>query len=113
MCQRASGNAFAPLIEVATDRVRWTGTPATWTSSNIAERGFCAGCGTPLFYRQTGRTTIEFMAGSLDRPEDYDPAANHGTESRLPWLARLAALPSRETTLAPGTTLVSHQSETQ
>jgi hypothetical protein len=113
MCQRASGNAFAPLIEVATDRVRWTGTPATFASSNIAERGFCARCGTPLFYRQTGRTTIEFMAGSLDRPEDYDPAANHGTESRLPWLARLATLPGRETTLASGTTLASHQSETR
>ena len=112
MCQRATGNAFAPLIEVASARVTWTGTPATWASSSIAERGFCAVCGSPLFYRQTGGATIELMAGGLDRPETFDPASNHGTESRLPWLARLSALPDRETVLAPGATLVSHQMET-
>jgi hypothetical protein len=112
MCQRATGNAFAPLLEVCEARVSWTGTPATWASSSIAERGFCATCGSPLFYRRPGGGTIEFMAGSLDRPDLYDPAWNHGVESRLPWLARLGDLPDRETFLAAGETVLSHQVDT-
>lgn len=111
MCQRATGNAFAPLIEVPEARVRWTGAPATWASSNVAERGFCGTCGAPLFYRQMGSGTIEFMAGGLDRPELYDPAWNHGVESRLPWLAGLGGLPDRETFFTAGETVVSYQVE--
>lgn len=112
MCQRATGNAFAPLLEVAETRVAWAGTPATFASSNIAQRGFCGRCGTPLFYRDLRGGTIEFMAGCLDRPQTFDPRSNTGTESRLSWLAGLAALPDRETAPTPGETVVSHQSET-
>jgi len=96
MCQRATGNAFAPLFEVSAGAVEWQGTPAVWASSNVAERGFCGDCGTPLFYRATGGNTVELMAGSLDRGFSC-PAANHGVESRVGWLAMLAGLPDRET----------------
>jgi hypothetical protein len=111
MCQRATGNAFAPLIEVPAERVAWTGAPATWASSNIAERGFCRTCGSPLFYRQIDSKVIEFMAGSLDHPERFQPAKNTGVESRMPWLAGLAALPDRETDLALIDRIVSRQAE--
>lgn len=112
MCQRATGNAFAPLIEVDTARVTWTGTPATFASSSIALRGFCGVCGSPLYYRALQGGTIEFMAGSLDRPETFDPRSNTGTQSRLGWVAALADLPDRETSFTRGDTVVSHQSET-
>lgn len=109
MCQRATGNAFAPLIEVAEARVRWTGAPATWASSNIAERGFRGIRGSPLFLRSSGTGTIEFMVGSLAHPAHYAPAWNHGVESRLPWLATLDDLPDRETFFHAGEIIVSHQ----
>jgi hypothetical protein len=109
MCQRATGNAFAPLLEVMTSAVAWECEPAVWASSTLAERGFCATCGTPVFYRGIGRDTTEFMAGTLDPAFAYRPIANHGVESRVDWLAGLAALRDRETFLAEGATLVSHQ----
>src|SRR5919204_6476039 len=50
MCRRAVGNAFATLVWVPLDRLRWLGAqPAVWRSSAIAERGFCGRCGSPGF----------------------------------------------------------------
>lgn len=95
MCQRASGNAFAPLYEVATARVSWTGTPATWASSDIAERGFCATCGTPLFYRETAGDVTEFMAGTLSPAASFQPTAHTGTASLRPWILDIAAIHRR------------------
>jgi hypothetical protein len=109
MCQRAVSGPFAALAEVETTRVTWTGTPSVWASSNIAERGFCAACGSPLFYREIGGATIELTAGSLDHPEAYRPSSNHGTERRLAWLASLASLEDRETTLDTDVSLKSYQ----
>ncbi|WP_096785071.1 GFA family protein [Rhodobacter sp. CZR27] len=108
MCQRATGNAFAPLLEVPTADVTWHGTPATWASSNISDRGFCATCGTPLFFRDRDGDTTEFMAGSLSG-FDYRPVYNCGIEARMPWLAQLNDLPERETRPEAVARVVSHQ----
>ncbi|MEM9062612.1 MAG: GFA family protein [Pseudomonadota bacterium] len=93
MCQRAVGNAFAPLV-VAKD-VAWNGTPATWASSNIAERGFCAECGTPLFLRDFDAPAreCEIMIATLDDPEIAPPQHHVGIESRIDWLKIADGLP--------------------
>ncbi|MGL5010646.1 MAG: GFA family protein [Paracoccaceae bacterium] len=109
MCQRATGNAFAPLFEVMTTAIRWTGTPATWPSSDQVERGFCGTCGTPLFYRGHSRDTTEIMSGTLTPRFDYRPIANHGTESRVGWLATLSGLPDRATFFSAGEVISSRQ----
>jgi hypothetical protein len=109
MCQRAAGNAFAPLLEVMHDAVTWHGAPAVWASSNLAKRGFCATCGTPVFYRGIGRDTVELMAGTLDPAFRYDPIANHGVEARVGWLAGLGEKVDRETFLPEGATVISCQ----
>ena len=111
MCRRAVSNAFAPLADVDETRVAWTGTPKTYASSDIAERGFCATCGSPLFYRRPGTGVIEFMAGALDDPERYTPIRNHGAESKLDWPDTLATLPSRDTVFSNGETVTSYQHE--
>lgn len=91
MCQRATGGAFAPLMEVPSDRITWTGTPVEWASSDVAVRGFCATCGTPLFYR-SGETT-EVMAGTLAPPFVFRPCEQIAVESRHGWLDGLPDLP--------------------
>lgn len=111
MCQRATGNAFAPLMEIDDDRITWEGYAKTFRSSNIAERGFCDTCGTPLFYRGIGRDTTEFMVGTIDTEIAFTPIANHGTESRLAWVFGLAGVTEKETFFTEGETLVSHQYE--
>jgi hypothetical protein len=110
MCQRATGNAFAPLLEVVEEAVSWDGTPSVWASSSIAERGFCATCGTPLFYRTIGSDTVEIMAGTLHRAFTFRPIANHGLEARVDWLAGLARLPGRVTPKAIASAIRSNQS---
>lgn len=93
MCQKATGNLFAPLVAAPDDALAWTrAAPATWRSSEHVERGFCATCGTPLFYHDvtSGRTNL--MIGSLDDPAAFAPARNVGTESRMPWFDTLPAI---------------------
>ena len=111
MCQRAAGNVFAPLVTAR--GVEWQGTPAAWASSDIAERGFCARCGTPLFLRDCDREDeTELMIGTLDDPAIAPPDHHYGVESRVAWLRLADGLPGYETGAKPGegpVNVVSHQ----
>ena len=96
MCQKAGGGPFMAFTGLA--EIVWTrGAPAIYRSSEIAERGFCAVCGTPLTYRLIGRDRISVTIGSLDRPAEVAPRRQLGVESALPWFAGLAALPASRT----------------
>jgi hypothetical protein len=98
MCQKAGGAPFMAFVGARPKGFLFTrGTPAIYQSSEIAERGFCAACGTPLTYRLIGRNHISVTIGSLDRPADVAPTEQLGVESALPWFAGLAALPASRT----------------
>jgi len=111
MCQRAAGNVFAPLVTAR--HVEWQGTPKTWASSDIAERGFCARCGTPLFLRDLASgDELELMIGTLDDPETAPPVHHYGIESRVAWVKLADGLPGYETGGKPGegpVTVISRQ----
>ena len=97
MCQRATGNAFAPLVTAR--GVEWEGEPARWASSDIADRGFCAKCGTPLFYAPHDlKDGVEMMIGALDDPNLAAPRHHTGVESMVGWLHFADGLPKKETT---------------
>jgi len=99
MCQKAVGNVFAALVGAPNDTLIWTrGTPATFASSDLAERGFCAACGTPLFYRGTGSPRTGLTIGSLDDPSLAPPKVQVGMEGRYPFMDGLAHLPDEGTT---------------
>jgi len=99
MCQKAFGAYFAAFAGVPRDEFEVTrGQLATFMSSDQAERGFCAECGTPLTFRYVGRVRIAFSLGSLDHPERVKPEQQIGVESRLPWFNELCALPGNRTT---------------
>jgi hypothetical protein len=96
MCQKAGGGPFMAFAGVPVDRLVWTsGVPKIFASSAIAERGFCAECGTPLTYRIIERDRVSVTIGSLDQPAAIAPEMQYGVESRLPWLDRVPALPAR------------------
>ncbi len=98
MCQKAMGNLFMATAGVPREDFAWTaGAPATWQSSAIAERGFCAQCGTPLSFRYLDGARISVTTGSLDQPARARPTAQIGIESRVPWFAELATLPASTT----------------
>jgi hypothetical protein len=101
MCQKAVGNVFAALVGAPNDRLVWTrGEPAVWASSDLAERGFCARCGTPLFYRSIGGTRTGLTIGSLDDPALAPPHVQVGMEGRYAFMDGLLALPDEGTTEA-------------
>jgi hypothetical protein len=92
MCQRALGNAFAPLVTAR--GLRWlTAEPKRFRSSNHVQRGFCADCGTPLTYERDGAPPEITIATLLD-PTRVPPAIQVGVESRLPWCEALNGLPT-------------------
>lgn len=93
MCQKAFGNAFSPMTNA--HELVWTrGEPKWFRSSNVARRGFCADCGTPLAY-QAGEGEVEIMICTLDHPDGIAPALQLATGSRLPWVDDLSNLPTR------------------
>jgi hypothetical protein len=98
MCQRASGQPFMAFASVKRENLRWTrGRPSTFVSSNVAERNFCSGCGTPLTYNRVASGSIAVTIGSLDTPEAVRPIEQFGTESALSWIDGLSALPAKRT----------------
>jgi hypothetical protein len=98
MCQKASGGPFMAFGGVQrAEFVVTRGTISTFSSSDIAERGFCAQCGTPLTYRGLGADRISVTLGSLDDPNEVEPATQLGVESRVRWLARSLDAPENRT----------------
>ena len=85
MCQKASGGPFMAFGGVRmAEFVVTRGAISTFSSSDIAERGFCAQCGTPLTYRGLGADRISVTLGSLDDPNAVEPTTQLGVESRVP-----------------------------
>lgn len=99
MCQKAFGAFYAPLVGGPRDSFEITrGTLGTFMSSDQAERGFCARCGTPLTFRYVDSDRISVSIGSIDNPEAFPPADQHGVESRLSWVNALGHLPDNAAT---------------
>jgi hypothetical protein len=98
MCQKVTGGPFAALAPVRNGDFAWTrGTPASFHSSSVATRTFCADCGTPLGFAYIDADWIDVTIGSLDRPAEVPPRKHYGIESRLAWIETIAALPGDPT----------------
>ncbi len=99
MCQKAVGNFFAALVGVPLKDFTWTrGTPALFKSSELVERGFCADCGTPLFFKHAEKKHISISIGSFDYPETIPLEFQLGMEGRLPQVDQLSNLQDYGTT---------------
>ncbi len=99
MCQKAFGNFFAALVGVPLVDFAWTrGAPAVFKSSEFVERGFCADCGSPLFFRHARNKHISMSIGSFDQPAAIPLEFQLGMENRLPQVDQLADLKDYGTT---------------
>jgi hypothetical protein len=58
----ATNARLADFRLLRSDSLRW------YRASARAQRGFCATCGSTLFWQADGRETISIAAGSLDGP---------------------------------------------
>ena len=80
-CRKTSGHYWASS-SVPLDRFRLvaSGTLAWYRSSEIARRGFCARCGSSLFWQPDAEPRIAFAAGALDGPTGLHLATHIYTE---------------------------------
>jgi hypothetical protein len=94
MCQKAMGGFFGPFVTA--HNIEWTrGERKLFQSSNRAQRGFCADCGTPLTFEPDVMTDVEIAIGTLDRAEEVPPVVEANPEHRMPWFDELHKLPHR------------------
>jgi hypothetical protein len=103
MCQKATGGLFAALAGCSKSALQWTkGKPAFFASSNLATRGFCRDCGTPLtFSYNTPDARIYVTIGSMDDPALADIEVQYGVESKIPWVRFCKNVPSEVTGDSP------------
>ena len=85
MCQKAYGNTSAIFVAFEKGALEFTsGSPKFYHSSDIAKRGFCSDCGSPLLFSYD--TVDAVFVGTLDDPENWQPNECHlGIESQIPW----------------------------
>ncbi len=84
MCQRATGGVSIAFKNLKKADVRWTTQePDRYASSPIADRGFCATCGTPLTFEFPDSENMDLTIGSFDDPGYFVPKHHFGVEGRL------------------------------
>ncbi|MEO7379126.1 MAG: GFA family protein [Sphingomicrobium sp.] len=82
MCQRASGNVSLAMVGIAQDDVRWSHEPDWYASSAIAQRPYCANCGTSLGFRYNKDTDkMDLTVAPFDDPSRFKPVSHFGAES--------------------------------
>ncbi len=100
LCRRAHGAAFVTwlgcnedsvAIDNGDDMLRW------FESSPGAERGFCARCGSTIFFRsQRWPGELHITVANLDGDADRAPQAHVFWDSHVDWIDLEADLPRRD-----------------
>jgi hypothetical protein len=90
-CRRWSGGSFAAtaarredLVLLDETHLRWTASPA---SDSDARRGFCALCGSALFWDAPAAATVSISAGSLDDPSAVETIGHVYVSQLTNWQA--------------------------
>ena len=95
MCQRATGGFAASFVQFPDGAVTWEREPDWYASSPIAQRPFCASCGTPLGFRFEDGAGLDLTFGSFDDPSSFRPTMHAGAESLHESWIDTSALPRR------------------
>jgi hypothetical protein len=94
-CRRATASAFTSFVGHPNGAWEWTrGAPANFECSPGQDRGFCATCGTPLYYRSARYPDeTHFYAALLDDTRGLEFSQVFFAEEALDW-ARPPAVPA-------------------
>ena len=107
MCRKHSGAPALAFVHFRSQDFTWLrGQPTRYRSSEFAERGFCAACGSTLsMHEEVLADRVQIVAGSLDEPQRIRIDDHVWTQHQLPWLriedrlprytASSAAVPSK------------------
>jgi hypothetical protein len=97
MCQKATGSPYGAYAPMRRDALAFTrGAPKSFRSSEIAERGFCAECGTPLTCRNLASSRISVTLCSLDDPDAVAPEFQLGADNAVAWVSECLTTPNTQ-----------------
>lgn len=88
MCRRHSGAPAMAFVHFRAEDFTWVkGQPTRYRSSEFAERGFCAACGSTLSMHEAVLADRMLIAvGSLDQPQRVRIDDHVWTQDQIPWL---------------------------
>jgi len=81
MCQKATGSISIAFKNIKKADVRWESEPDWYRSSPIAERPYCAACGTSLGFGFPDSENMDLTVASFDDPARFKPVHHFGAES--------------------------------
>lgn len=94
-CRRSAGAPMVGWAMFSEDKVRVTGAPVEYQSSEHVTRHFCGTCGTGLFYSNPAMFPgmIDVQTGTLDDQSQFPPTAHIQWAEAAPWMATAHTLP--------------------
>ena len=93
-CRRATASPVTSFIGHPNGHWTMDGPIGRYASSDGVERGFCQGCGSPLYYRSKRYPDeVHFYATLLDDPAAVSPTVQFHAGETLPWAGALTTLP--------------------
>ena len=97
-CRRLSGHFWASTTASRDDYHFLSDEGLTWyKSSDWAERGFCAKCGSSLFYRLLNEDHMSVGAGCLDQTSDLTMGRHIFVKDKAPYYEISCTAPQIET----------------
>ncbi len=85
-CRRATASPMTTFFAVPNTGLTWHGRPASYASSKGVTRGFCATCGSPVFYRYEDKLDeTHLYAALLEDPSRIKPERHDFLGERLAW----------------------------
>lgn len=104
-CQKFFGNLSAPFVRFTRSSLAFTkGAPSYYRSSDVATRGFCSACGSPMiFVYDNPESDFWISVSALDHPEDWPltssatwgPVVHGHVDSKIAWQEIGDGLPQR------------------
>lgn len=86
-CRRATGAHAVAWFSVPVASLRFTNAPKRVRSSERADRGFCAECGTQILFQYDAEPDeIDVTICSLDDPDRVKPRDHIWTRSKPSWV---------------------------
>lgn len=97
-CRRAASPHFTTWIGHENGAWRFTGAEAvSYVSSPGNTRGFCATCGSPIYFKSDRfPNEMHFYAALLEDPGDVEPAIHFHADEMLPWVHLSDGLPFKD-----------------
>ena len=87
MCRKHTGAPIASFVHFPIDSFTWLKEqPKRYRSSEFAERGFCAQCGsTVAMHEEVLSDRVQVAIGSLDQPDRVEVNDHVWTQDQISW----------------------------